>query len=495
MPEVYDATPEAYEEFESLRGLGYEPKEAIADLIDNSIKAEANKIRVTLFWDGKKSWIAIRDNGEGFTPKSIMDAMTLYKKTPSREKTDLGQFGMGLKTASISMGRRLTVITKNTDDKKETLVSVLDLDHQKKQRYQILARLQAREQKIIDDHNLLYGMNQGTCILITDLDRLLETEKGRLAWTEKQMLALSDKIENHLGMIFHRFIDVQGKEVKEKIKIHISATSEQGSIVAPWNPFSAKYLSKPHPDSWTTSFSGEKAKYKGYIMKTKKALSQLYDEAGGPDGWLAQQGFYIYRRNRMLVYGSWLGLKNMRNRKISKNIAHNLVRIKLDLSDKLAKYWKVDIMKTKVKPPDYNHLELRRSASQLMASGRQALYGKSNSQKKTKTTYPPLWKLSTVREGEGRSVKLSVVKSHPLIKSAKENLIGVDQKKLGHLIDLLSASIPVSDLLIEMQGDSCSVSLQVLSAEEKEYLKMAAEAGIPKSQAMAMLEDLEVNHG
>jgi anti-sigma regulatory factor (Ser/Thr protein kinase) len=99
---------------ESLRAFGYSTQSAIADLIDNSISAGARNVWVTFLWDGDNSHVIVRDDGRGMDPAALRNAMRPGSRNPLEERDagDLGRFGLGLKTASFSQCRRLTVASR-----------------------------------------------------------------------------------------------------------------------------------------------------------------------------------------------------------------------------------------------------------------------------------------------------------------------------------------------------------------------------------------------
>lgn len=102
---------------EALRGLGYNVQTALADIIDNSIAAGATEVRLKFDWANEASLISCLDNGRGMTESELDRAMRLGERNPLEERTsaDLGRFGMGLKTASFSQCRRLTVATTTAE--------------------------------------------------------------------------------------------------------------------------------------------------------------------------------------------------------------------------------------------------------------------------------------------------------------------------------------------------------------------------------------------
>ena len=110
--EFIDATPSAALLIESIRDIGYTIETAIADLVDNSISAGANNIKILLINnDNNQPFLSVEDDGEGMTENELLSAMRLGSKDPNivRRKDDLGRFGLGLKTASFSQCRKLTV--------------------------------------------------------------------------------------------------------------------------------------------------------------------------------------------------------------------------------------------------------------------------------------------------------------------------------------------------------------------------------------------------
>ena len=113
MAEKIQSIPEAKLLLTSLRSVGYNEETAIADIIDNCISAQAHKIKIQFDW-GKKR-IVISDDGFGMNKMDLIENMRIGSSEPSktRAKDDLGRFGMGMKTAAFSLGKKLTVVTKS----------------------------------------------------------------------------------------------------------------------------------------------------------------------------------------------------------------------------------------------------------------------------------------------------------------------------------------------------------------------------------------------
>lgn len=330
------APPKAGAMIETLRGLGYSTATAIADIVDNSIAAGACTVDLRFIWKGPGSVVAIQDDGCGMDDAQLDLAMRLGEKSPldSRSASDLGRFGIGLKTASFSQCRRLTVASRQQGGEIGCLRWDLD----------VLAAspddgwhlLEGPEESSRDLLVSLQAAERGTLVLWERLDRIVTP-----SFTEQDFLDLVDVIERHLAMVFHRYLS--GPNPTLNIRLNDRS-------VAPWDPFLSG-----HPATWTSPLvflatDGGKIEMQGHVLPHKDRLTQNeHDLAAGPDGWTAQQGFYVYRNRRLLVAGSWLGLGQ--GRSWTKEEAHRLARIRLDIPNSADAEWKIDIRKSTARPP------------------------------------------------------------------------------------------------------------------------------------------------
>lgn len=334
-PKTRNAPPRADGTIEALRGLGYTIEAALADLIDNSISAGASRVEIEFSWAGRDSWISVLDDGRGMSDPELDVAMRLAELSPvhARKPDDLGRFGMGLKTASFSQCRRLTVASK-----KVGVISCLrwDLDYLTQQADGKWLMLEGAHVGSEGKLAALDNMEHGTVVLWEELDRVVSS-----GFTDKVFLEMIDHVERHLGMVFHRFLDRSGPSIDLRIN---------GQPVRPWDPFLAD-----HSGTWRSPEASIGApdlgiRAKAFVLPHKDRLrDKEYIAAGGPDGWSSQQGFYIYRGRRLLVPGSWLGLG--RGRSWSKDESHRLARIRLDIPNSSDSEWKIDIRKATAHPP------------------------------------------------------------------------------------------------------------------------------------------------
>jgi hypothetical protein len=316
---------------ESLRGLGYTTATALADIIDNSIAANSDKVDILFSWAGISSTITVIDNGEGMDEGELDLAMRLGQKSPLEERNthDLGRFGFGLKTASFSQCRRLTVASH-----KEGVTNCLrwDLDvlaNSKDDGWHLL------EGPALGSESRLSALSNGggTLVLWENLDRIVTQ-----GFNEQGFLDLIDQVEQHLAMVFHRFL----AGARPRLRLIIN-----GRPVEPWEPFLIN-----HPATWSSPVErlAPGVEVQCHVLPHKDRLDQRqHDLTAGPNGWPAHQGFYVYRNQRLLVAGGWLGLG--KGRTWTKEEAYRLARIRLDIPNSADADWKIDIRKSMARPP------------------------------------------------------------------------------------------------------------------------------------------------
>src|SRR5439155_719219 len=122
-----EVTPSASRLTVSMRDIGYDFTSALADLVDNSISAGAQKVDIDITFEGADSRILIADDGSGMTETELNEALRFgSRRTYSAE--DLGRYGLGLKTASISQCRRVTVFTRRAMTYRRVAGRTLDVD-------------------------------------------------------------------------------------------------------------------------------------------------------------------------------------------------------------------------------------------------------------------------------------------------------------------------------------------------------------------------------
>jgi hypothetical protein len=348
MSDDYDlASPGATELFESLRAFGYDLPTALADIIDNSITARARNVWIDMHWAGPQSRIMIRDDGRGMTEDALRQAMKPGSLSPlaDRPKDDLGRFGLGMKTASISQCRCLTVLSRT-----EGSAAVLrrwDLDY--------IASTGTGEWRLLkrpdllspEDHAHLDCQKSGTILFWDRLDALVGSAPADDETAQRHFRERADAVKHHLAMVFHRFLKGRGA-----VTIHMN-----GRPIEPWDPFLEDIDFTEPLSAETLSADGERAEIKPFVLPHHSRLTpDQHAAAAGPKGWNAHQGFYIYRNRRLLVAGDWLGLG------MQKEEHFKLARIRIDLPNSADLLWQIDVKKSRARPPAALRLDLQRIA-------------------------------------------------------------------------------------------------------------------------------------
>ncbi len=350
---VEEVVPSAARTVQSLRDIGYEAPQAIADLIDNSITAGAHEVSVDLHFDGEDSWIRVADDGAGMSGPTLTEAMR-YGSEREYDSEDLGKFGFGLKTASTSQCRQVSVASRVAPRNARVEARCLDLEHiEVTNRWEILV-LDAADRP----EHLVGPLREhtGTVVLWEDLDRILEYKDPWGGWAQRRMLALAEEVDLHLGMVFHRFLagDVRGRRLSIKIN---------GTKVEPWDPFctaEAGTEELPGADVPLSTQGGVGiVRLRPYALPPQAEFSSdtAWRRATGPLKWNRQQGFYIYRANRMIQSGGWSRMRTMDE--------HNkLARVALDFFPELDSAFGINISKAIVTLPQ----ELRERIEPLVTN-------------------------------------------------------------------------------------------------------------------------------
>tara|TARA_B110000879_G_scaffold141705_1_gene184489 strand:+ start:767 stop:2236 length:1470 start_codon:yes stop_codon:yes gene_type:complete len=461
-----NARPNPKSTINSYRSFGYNLSTAIADIVDNSISASSETIELDYLWDGINSSISILDNGNGMNLEELIQAMTPGSKDPEevRNENDLGRFGMGLKTASFSQCKRLTVITKKKGY--NTIKRCWDIDYINKVEEWVLLDY-ISDLKILDR---LKDFESGTIVLWEGLDRIVGNAKKNNESVKNAFYQEMSIVKEHLGLVFHRFI--------ESSKISIYSNSHP---VESWNPFLYNLTTKPEMGQPEKLNNGVEVTY--YILPHMSRISnEEYEQSGGPLGWFNQQGFYVYRGDRLLVSGDWLGLEKKRD-------YSKLARIAVNFPNTSDFDWNLDIKKSTATPPIEIRRELARIAKIAIKKSAK-IYNwrgqKSISKTQNDHNLERLWQDTTSREG---IKKYKINRKHPMVAQALES----DEAKKLFLktLKLVENNVPIDLILYNQNEDPSHHELEKISdTPDDDLIQLAIDLfkinvgnGVPESLA------------
>ena len=313
---IRENTPNASKLIDSLRNTGYNNISAVADLVDNSIDAGAESIWFSIEPTKNDFRITLADDGSGMSEHILDEAMRLGSDTERNENSDLGKFGMGLVTASISIGKRLTVITRQDG---ETLTSIQDLDEiaEMGKFVKELRPATSDEEKIFNRETK--KSTHGTVLLIEKCDRIQNTNINELC----------AQISKQLGQIFRMFLParkiyVRGTEVKAVDPLFLEA---EGTQVYSDETFDV-----------TVGDIKEDVRIRivalpAYDRDTNRRLG-INERT---------EGFYLLRNNREIAFGEDLGIFTKHNRL-------NRLRMEIFFSAHLDNEMGVNFQKRDIKP-------------------------------------------------------------------------------------------------------------------------------------------------
>ncbi len=422
------AEPEASSMIETFRAIGYSVETAIADIVDNSITADARNIWIDFAWEGPETILSIIDDGHGMDDNQLIQAMRPGSVSPLEERKagDLGRFGLGLKTASFSQCRKFAVVSKR--ESLEASFWAWDLDFVSHVKGWKLIKYCPNIEEYIQKNE---KSGSGTAVVWWEIDRLTKNTGKDDEKARAKFLAVMDKVKKHLGMVFHRFID-------EGLQIHFN-----GRRIEPWDPFMIGYdglQTKPE-----NSLEGGKVKIKGFVLPHRSKLSpDEYNCGKGPeDSWTTHQGFYVYRNKRLLVAGDWLGY-------FKKEVHYDLCRIRIDLDSTMDMEWQTDIKKSVVRPPGRLKDFITSVAKDVRAQAVEVYRhkGKVINRKLLKDEFHHFWE-ERVRHGK-RFYKLN--RNHPMIQELLAEMPGKNSK-LERLLQFMEETVPVSLITLQESED------------------------------------------
>lgn len=349
-------TPSAARLTESLRDIGYDFPAAVADIVDNSVMAGASRIDVVIEFAGEDSFVMITDDGEGMTGNGLLEALR-YGSRRTYGRKDLGRYGLGLKTASLSQCRSVTVVTSRRPVENHVVtVRTLDLDLIAEWDEWLVVEpsddpviLQARERVENDP---------GTVVIWRKLDRVLPEKRPDGGWARRRLESLAVKTAEHLGIVFHRYLEgASGRGV---------VITVNGQKVELWNPFAPSEptrneLPPQRFEAAVGSVSGT-VTLQRFVLPARDEFSshEQFERYSGPLKWNRQQGIYIYRADRLVQWGGWNGIRGIDEHT-------KLARAALDFDTDLDSVFNINVAKMRVALPPEIRQMLERPINDLCA--------------------------------------------------------------------------------------------------------------------------------
>jgi len=410
---------------QSLRAVGYTPAAALADLIDNSIAAGARNVAVR-FAGGPAPFVAIIDNGQGMDEATLVAAMRFGSRDPrdARSAMDLGRFGLGLKTASLSQCRRVTVASLHRGT---FAAAAWDLDDCEHRNAWWLARPDPRSIPC-ELRDLLTANGHGTAVIWQQLDHLVAGAND----PERVLDGAMDVASDHLALVFHRFL---ASAVVGPFDITVN-----GRSLPRLDPFLEGHVRGQalHPETFT--IDGHDVVVSPFVLPFPSRLKPgELDRSGGRDSLKTGHGFYVYRGGRLVVPGGWFRI-------VPADQLVRLARVRVDVPVELDHLWKVDIRKTVAEPPAALRPHLKRIVGDVTLRSRRVYTHKGAPAREADRI--ALWERHDLRDG---AAAWRINREHPAVAA----LSGVERNALDveRLLRLLEEGIPLHDIHLHISND------------------------------------------
>ncbi len=442
-----DATPYASALVEGHRDFGYSLKTALADIVDNAISAHARKVEVIAETVGMDPWIALSDDGCGMAETELVEAMRLGSKNPTdtRVPEDLGRFGLGLKSASFSQCRELTVLTRRDG---VTACARWDLDRIARRNDWSLEFIDGAEGVV--GHDLLH--ETGTVVVWRKLDRLSGGYGTQKTKRTEHMNSEVSRAERHLRLVFHRFLE--GRKPKLKLSLN-------GRPLQPVDPMVSSNPSTQKDPEETLCLEQGDVRIRCHTLPHHKRMTrEAWEEVGGPEGHLKSQGLYIYRENRLIIAGGWLGLA--RQTELTK-----LCRIAIDIPNTMDAEWKIDVKKASAQLPPMVRERLKKMVERFVGTSKRTYKGRGKIL--VDETRYPIW--NRIRK-DGQIVFRPNFQ-HPVFLAYAKQLPEHLSEGFERCVRLIGSGLPIDSLHAELVGNAEAVVADPVDEGDLEQMVLA----------------------
>lgn len=327
-----DLLPDPERIIEGLRDTGYDFNTAIADIVDNSIAAKASRIDIKIELDPTNHTIvSIADNGCGMNFEELKNAMK-YGSERREDPSSLGKFGLGLKTASTAFCRCLSVISRGGIDSTVEKVQ-WDLNYIAKVNQWKLKVLKPLEDEIeVLDFTAQGGT--GTLVVWEQIDRLFSREYKSKSTAQQALNKIVAQLRFHVSLVYQHFLNDNGTII-----------TINNILIEPWDPFckdepNTQLLANEEIDVEMPDGTCAKFKLTAYMIpRVDEYSSKSAEQKSRLEN--SMQGFYVYRENRLIHYGNWLGMYKMEPH-------GSLLRAELCFDHTMDTAFSIDIKKSRI---------------------------------------------------------------------------------------------------------------------------------------------------
>lgn len=338
-----DVTPNPEFLIKSIAEQGYSLESALADLMDNSISANANEIEIVIDTEKEPFTLFLSDNGDGMDELTLKKSMQFPSQSSEeyRLAEDLGRFGLGMKTASFSQTRRFSVLSRKKG-LKTYQARTWDVELLKNNEWRLLVNSKSEVDKLLQRYrhisrsklNPFHNFEANTIIVWEGLYKFEEylEEKNRYKALKRE---INEVTCDHLALVFHRFMEAKNNPLKIRVN---------NQRLDPINPFPLSEKDFRSIEYKTRKFGTDAIKVEGYVLPSR-AISEVKQGnciwTTKNKGLMDMEGLYIYRANRIILFGGWNGL-------IKKAPRLQLARLRVEIGNRADHLLHLNVAKSQV---------------------------------------------------------------------------------------------------------------------------------------------------
>tara|TARA_B110000908_G_C10222787_1_gene436265 strand:+ start:321 stop:1832 length:1512 start_codon:yes stop_codon:yes gene_type:complete len=434
-PKFEEADPKPELLIKSLAEQGYSLESALADLIDNSISADATGVEIMIDMDNEPFTLFLADDGSGMCEDILRKSMEFPSDSPDndRDVRDLGRFGLGMKTASFSQTRSFTVISRKKGDVTYS-GRTWDVAYLKeKKKWHLIVNSQEEVYKIVEDYTkisneylgIIEGFTANTIIVWRGLykyEKYLEPA-NRVKALKQQ---LNEVTADHLSLVFHRFLE------RKKDPLRIRVNNKQ---IRPFDPFPPASAGVRKIESKRKSFSEDNVKLEGFVLPS----SSMDEAKSGTSRWTTKkcsltdmEGIYVYRADRVIIFGGWNGL-------IKKGPRLQLARLRVDVGNKVDHLLHLNVSKSQITIPHDLKAGFEHYVTELKIEAEREFYNRGIKRLPNDVSHPKEQLFARIASSKGTLLELNT--EFPLLKSLKQDLTSEQNGNLNMLIRMINTMV------------------------------------------------------
>lgn len=459
---------------------GYSLQTSLADLIDNSVTADAGQVEILVDTSMESFTLFLADNGNGMSEKALAANMKFPSSSPegSRHKNDLGRFGLGMKTASFSQTRVLTVLSREKGSSSYA-GRTWDVNFlQREKRWKIITNgpAEIRELLAVYDklskgfHNRFKNYTPNTIVIWRGLYKF-EEYVG-----ENKQIALQREIteitSEYLSLVFHRYMERKLSPLSIRIN---------NNLLTPFNPFPTDQNDFRRLESSQASFKSDALKMEGYILPARS----MDESKNGQSVWtqhsrslMDMEGLYIYRADRIIIFGGWHGI-------IKKMPRLQLARLKVDIGNSVDHYFHLNVAKASIVIPYELKVAFLRYVSQLKTEAEKEYHNRGIK----KLAGPKKRSIDTlfVREPSSKGMLLRLNDEFPLLKSLMEHLTDEQRRLFGVIAGMVNTTVNRMRQVHEDKSFTTDEENGVTEQDLVRYIKVLKDSGLSGDQIQETL--------